>query len=97
MSKSNYSYVINGGILCITDHDGPKSVTNNAENVLEEIKAELNANKALTGNTLMPEIIIYCDTTGNWDGMEYDGRDVQFYFLDSTDLTEAIEVAKNRK
>jgi len=95
MSKSNYSYVIKDGVLCITDHNGPKSVSNNAENVLEEIKAELEANKELTGNTPMPEIIIYCDTNGDWDGITYDGNDADFYFLNTTDLTEAIKEAKN--
>ncbi len=90
MSKSNYSYVISEGVLCITDHDGAMSVTNNAENVLEEIKAELEAN-----NAQMPDIIIYCDTNGNWDGIMYDGRDASFYFLEADiSLTEAIKEAK---
>ena len=91
MSRSNYSYVISEGVLCITDHDGPKSVTNNAENVLEEIKAELEANKVQ-----MPDIIIYKDTDDNWDGMEYDGSIVHFYFLDTCDLTLAIKLSQER-
>ncbi len=94
MSKSLYSFVISEGVLCIYDQCGPTNmtVTNNAENVLDEIKENLKAN-----NTPMPDIIIYNDTNGDWDGMEYDGRDVHFYFLDSADLTEAINVAKNHK
>ena len=97
MSKSLYSYVISEGVLCITDHCGHTnmSVTNNTENVLEEIKKELNANKAL-GKFSMPDIIIYKDSEDNWDGIEYDGKDVSFYLLFTKDLTEAIKRAKNR-
>ena len=102
MSKSSYSYVISEGVLCITDHDGLMSVTNNAENVLEEIKAELNVGKALDAPAIpeivsMPDIIIYSDSNGDYDGMDYDGNDVVFYFLNTRNLTLAIELAKNRK
>jgi len=89
--KSNYSYIISGEVLCITDHDGPKSVTNNAENVLDEIKKEFNSK-----GFRMPDIVIYCDTNGNWDGIEYNGGDATFYYLDTKSLVEAINKATNR-
>ena len=91
MSKSNYSYVISEEVLCITDHNGPKSVTNNAENVLDEIEKNLKAN-----NISMPDTIIYSDSNGDYDGLEYDGNDVKFYFLNTRRLTIAIDLAKNR-
>lgn len=91
--KSNYSFIISGEILCITDHCGPTdmSVTNNAENVIEEIKKDFNRK-----GFRMPDIIIYKDTEGNWDGINYDGSDATFYHLDTKSLTEALSKVQKR-
>ena len=90
--KSDYSFIVADEVLCIADNDGSKSVTNNTENVLNEIKESLNA-----GGLRMPDTVIYKDTEGNWDGIEYDGSNATFYLLHTRSLTEAIDLAKKRK
>ena len=85
MSQANYSFEAVGDVLCIEDlgpHDMFKTVTNDAENVLEEIKKKLGDD--------MPPVIIYQDSDGFWDGMEYDDQRLEFYSLNTLDREMAI-------
>ena len=85
MSQANYSFETVGDVLCIEDlgpHDMFKTVTNDAENVLEEIKKKLGDD--------MPPVIIYQDSDGFWDGMEYDDQRLEFYSLNTSDREMAI-------
>ncbi len=91
MSKANYSHETVEEVLCIEDlgpHDMFKTVTNDAENVLEEIKKELGDD--------MPPVIIYQDSEGFWDGMEYNDQRVEFYSLNTSDREHAIVKALQR-
>ena len=90
MSQANYSSEVVEDVLCIEDvgpHDMFKTVTNDAEGVLEEIKEKLED---------MPPVIIYRDSDGFWDGMDYDGQRVGFYPLNTSDRETAILVATER-
>jgi hypothetical protein len=61
--KSDYTYKIDGTVLFIEDRDlGRMSVTNNIENVLEEISKEL-------GTSIQNYQVIYRDSDGNIDGV----------------------------
>ena len=94
MNKSNYTWTVVEGVLCIIDkgpHDKYKTVTNNAENVLEEIKQDLN----YLGKPF-PGIVIYKDSTGMWDGMEFHGERLEFYALRVEDKDLAIQKASER-
>ncbi len=90
--KSDYTFQIKNSVLCIVDLDqGNASVTNNAEQVLNEIKAHL-----LDLQVPFPPIVIYMDTEGKWDGMEYVGETLSFYPLQQQDMEGAIDLARRR-
>lgn len=56
MRSKFYIQRVTTGTVYIVDEDGPVSVTNDAENVVEYI------------NKTYPNMrIIYCDTDGHWD------------------------------
>ena len=92
MNKSNYQFTVEDDVLCIVDvgpHDQFSTVTNNAENVLEEIKKNLSR-----VDVPFPKIIIYKDSDGIWDCMNYSDGIVAFYFLKADNRDEAIEMVK---
>lgn len=70
--KSDFRYEIHdGGSLYIEDLNlGRMSVTNDMENVLEAIYAELGS---------LPVKITYKDSDGNVDGVKYINGNVSFY------------------
>ncbi|WP_240699514.1 hypothetical protein [Spirosoma sordidisoli] len=58
--RADYTYSIDDNIIAIIDLDlGSKSVTNDMENVLDDIRAELGD---LAGYS-----VIYRDSMGRWD------------------------------
>lgn len=72
-SKSNYTYTIDGNVIFIEDLDGAMSVTNNVENVLQEISKEMES-------PISNFKVIYRDTDGNIDGISTeDGKFKDFY------------------
>lgn len=88
MSKSNYNYHIKGigghNVIAIEDlNQGGMSVTNNIENVVDEICHKEN---------IFPRgyIIIYKDSEGFWDGWDYNKQD--FIVLHVKDMETAIEL-----
>lgn len=71
---ADYSYTIDGNIIAIVDLDlGNRSVTNDIDYILEEIRAELGD---LSGYS-----VIYQDSMGRWDGVRLVGRTVEFYSI----------------
>ncbi len=79
MSSSIYTFSVIDGVICIEDCDGPKSVTNDIENVLDDLR---RCGMALDGP------VIYRDSEGLWSeirlqngkfqafhGPEYDTRE----------------------
>lgn len=92
-SRSSYEWQLHEpNILFIEDMNQGMSVTNNIENVLQEIRAELNTHH------LDNLKIIYRDSQGIIDGVntknnEYDS----FFSIDEYELEKAITKLKARK
>ena len=80
--RADYTYSVEGSVIAIVDLDhGSKSVTNDMENVLEDIRAKLG--------DLAGYAVIYRDSMGRWDGVRLVGRTVEFYSLNETDSERA--------
>ena len=80
--RADYTYTVEGSVIAIVDLDqGSKSVTNDMENVLDDIKAEIGD---LSGYS-----VIYRDSMGRWDGVRLAGRSVSFYSLNETEPERA--------
>lgn len=80
--RADYTYSVEGSVIAIVDLDqGSKSVTNDMENVLAEIRAELG--------DLSGYAVIYRDSMSRWDGVRLTGRVVEFYSLNETDPERA--------
>jgi len=76
--RADYTYTVEGSIIAIIDLDqGSKSVTNDIENVLDDIRAEIG--------DLAGYAVIYRDSMGRWDGVRLIGSSVKFYALNGTD------------
>jgi len=76
--RADYSYTVEGSVIAIIDLDqGSKSVTNDIENVLDDIRAELG--------DLAGYAVIYRDSMGRWDGVRLVGSSVEFYALNEAD------------
>ena len=84
MFRSRYTARCEDGAIMVEDRDLGRSVTNDAENVIADLR-ERGFDLSLP--------VIYCDTTGRWDGLTVrDGRFAGFYPLNaagSTDYGEA--------
>lgn len=60
--KSDYTYIVERGFIAITDlNRGGRSVTNDAENVIQDLVA--------AGIDVNHYTILYRDSTGRWDQM----------------------------
>ncbi|MBO0931910.1 hypothetical protein [Fibrella aquatilis] len=80
---ADYTYTVEGNIIVITDLDlGNKSVTNDIENVLAEIRTELGE--------LAGYAVIYRDSLGRWDGVRLVNGAVLFYGLGETNQQSAM-------
>ena len=80
--RADYSYTVEGSVIAIIDLDqGSKSVTNDMDNVLDDIRAELG--------DLAGYAVIYRDSMGRWDGVRLVGSSVEFYALNETDRERA--------
>ena len=76
--RADYTYTVEGSIIAIIDLDqGSKSVTNDIENVLDDIRAEIG--------DLAGYAVIYRDSMGRWDGVRLIGSSIEFYALNETD------------
>ena len=82
--SADYTYTVEDNIIAIIDLDlGNRSVTNDMELVLNEIRAELGD---LAGYS-----VIYQDSTGRWDGVRLVNDIVYFYGLGEADKQEAMD------
>lgn len=71
---ADYTYTVDENIIAIIDLDlGNRSVTNDIDSVLEEIRAEIGD---LAGYS-----VIYRDSMGRWDGVRLVGGTVEFYSI----------------
>lgn len=71
---ADYTYTVEDNVIAIIDLDlGNRSVTNDIEFVLTEIRAEIGS---LGGYS-----VIYRDSMGRWDGVRMDKGVVYFYGL----------------
>lgn len=79
MKKSNFTYTIDGRVLFIEDSNmGGMSVTNDVENVIEEMNTLLSA----MGTSVKDFDVIYRDSDGMIDGIKTkDGKFHDFYFI----------------
>lgn len=76
--RSEYSIAIKDGILMIMDEGGPKSVTNDIEEILKDIEDKVDLSKFK---------IIYRDSMGVWDGIT---EGPAFYAIYEKDLNVAL-------
>lgn len=80
MYRARYTARVEGGAVIIEDQDRGRSVTNDAENVIADLRER--------GFDLTTPVI-YCDTTGRWDGLTVRaGRFAGFYPLNSAHSTD---------
>ncbi|WP_409562680.1 hypothetical protein [Hyphomicrobium sp. MC8b] len=87
-ARASYTYEIADGVLALTDCNGPRSLTNDVENVLADLRDTLGLP--------LPATIVYRDTQGAWDGIAHvDGIFSGFYFLGTRDRDTAIAKAKS--
>src|SRR6185437_779905 len=83
--RPTYSYQIIEEVIVIVDHDQGRTVTNAAEQVISEIRAEM-------GDKFFGNKVISRDTDTIWDGLEMDdnGNFKGFYPLRKGNLAEAL-------
>jgi hypothetical protein len=76
-----YRYRIDGPIVAIEDLNGPVPVALAAEQVLDEIQREIGSIDGM--------YVVWRDTLGIWDGMEYERGLLVFYPIDADTYEEA--------
>ena len=82
MSKSDYSYHTFQNVIVIEDHNlGGMSVTNDIENVVNEISSKENIYKE-------DYVWVYKDSTDTYDG--WDARLERFFHIGAKDEQSAI-------
>ncbi|GAA4461804.1 hypothetical protein GCM10023189_37710 [Nibrella saemangeumensis] len=80
--RADYTYTVTDNIIAIVDLDlGNRSVTNDIENVLADIRAEIG--------DLAGYAVIYRDSMGRWDGVRLVNGIVYFYGLNERDQEKA--------
>ena len=82
--RSVYSRTVHGNVIAIIDHDQGRSVTNDADNVIDDL--------ARQGFDLTKYLVIYRDTRGIWDQLLIDrtGRFAGFSTINERDLSAAL-------
>jgi hypothetical protein len=59
---TEYTLEVVDGVICLTDLDQGMTITNNARNVIEQLKQ--------SGYDILNCPVIYCDTMGAWDWLK---------------------------
>ena len=81
--RADFSYTVQRGVVCITDHDNGKSVTNDIAAVLADIAGEVN---------LSAHRVIYRDTLKIWDEVVLvGGKFSTFRSLNERELEAALD------
>jgi len=87
-AKSDYEWGIDSDVVWIRDLDkGGMSVTNNMNAILEHLSQCL---------PLQEYLLMYCDSTGTWDGLTYSGVTASFFSINETDYGKAIAKLRAR-
>lgn len=80
---ADYTYTVEGNVIAIVDLDlGNRSVTNDIEYILDDIRSEIGD---LAGYS-----VIYRDSMGRWDGVRLVNWTVHFYGLGEADKESAM-------
>jgi hypothetical protein len=89
-SHADFTYSMSGNVISIIDLNlGNRSVTNDVENVLRKIEH-------FHQTPIFGFKIMYRDSDGIWDGIEWDGDHPSFFALRETDESEARRKLLNR-
>lgn len=82
--RAVYRRAVYGNVIAIIDHRESRSVTNDAENVIEDLVRQ--------GFDLMQYHLIYKDTRGIWDQILVDrtGHFAGFSSINERDLSSAL-------
>jgi hypothetical protein len=82
--RAVYSRAVHGNVIAIIDHDAGRSVTNDAENVIDDLTRQ--------GFDLSKYRVIYRDTRGIWDQILVDrtGRFAGYSCINERDLSAAL-------
>jgi hypothetical protein len=82
-TQADFTYSMSGNVISIVDLDqGNRSVTNDVENVLRKIDHYHQG--SIAGFHIM-----YRDSMGFWDGIQWDGKCALFFSLRETDEGQA--------
>lgn len=80
---ADYTYTVEGNVIAIVDLDlGNRSVTNDIEYILNDIRSEMGD---LAGYS-----VIYRDSIGRWDGVRLVNRTIYYYGLGEADKESAM-------
>ena len=81
--RAAYTRRVHGNVIALIDLDGPRSVTNDAENVIADLAADFDLSRYQ---------VIFCDTRGFWDQLLVNpaGRFVGFSSINERDLSVAL-------
>ena len=82
--RSVYSHTVHANVIAIVDHDGGRSVTNDVDNVIDDLSQQ--------GFDLLKYRIIYRDTRGIWDQLLVDrtGHFAGFSSINERGLSAAL-------
>ncbi len=94
-NSADFSWGTIISLLYIVDENkGNKSVTNDIENVIEDIRESFKKLAMMENFSLMNFIIIYRDSDGNWDGVKLiKDKFIGFYPLRTKNFKDAIYMA----
>jgi hypothetical protein len=82
-TQADFTYTIHGGVIAIVDLDlGNCSVTNDVENVLRKIEH-------FHQGSIVGFRIMYRDSAGIWDGIDWNGQLASFFALRETEEVKA--------
>ena len=94
MLKSNYNFFFHYGMLVLQDNSAndpnARSLTNNMENVLLDLERILKID--LKGRN-----IIYRDSDGFYDGVEWDGEGIKFKPIRAITFENAVKYYDNSR
>lgn len=87
-ARSDYEWGIDRDVVWVRDLDrGGMSVTDNIRHILEHLNGHVPVKEYL---------LMYCDSTGRWDGLAYSGVGADFFPLNETDYGRAILKLRQR-
>jgi len=86
--RSDYEWGIDKDVVWVRDLDrGGMSVTNNTDAILAHLSQHV---------PLQEYLLMYCDSTGTWDGLTFSGLTTDFFPLNERDYHKAISKLRER-